>query len=137
MNYLKKAACQKTNIKLIFMKYIKLIHSFLGILPFVWFVSFLLILSIGFIHFGAMPKYGNLVDPYALNLRYLSLFSFFCGFLAYLAFYLWLGMSIIFIVFFKKKYTFNKTTSILFFIGVFGFFLFKYLFTDAFAWVID
>ena len=99
------------------MKYIKMLHSFLGILPFIWFVSFLLILLIGIFHFGYIPKYGNSVDPDALNLRYLSLFSFFCGFLAYIAFYIWIGMSIIFLLFFKKKFSFNKTTTILFIIG--------------------
>jgi len=119
------------------MKGIKIAHSVLGIIPFIWFVSFLLILLIGIFHFGYIPKYGNSVDPYALNLRNLSLFSFLCGFLAYIAFYTWIGMSIIFLLFFKKKFSFNKTTTILFIIGVLGFFIFKYLFSDVFAWVID
>ena len=119
------------------MKYIKILHSFLGILPFIWFLSFLIILAIGIIHFGYLPKYGNLVDPYALNIRYLSLFSFFCGLCAYVAFYLWIVMSIIFITFLRKEFSFNRTTTILFIIGVLGFFVFRYLFSDVFAWVID
>ncbi len=54
------------------MRLIKKIHSFLGLLPFIWLVFFLLLLLIGTLHFGYAPKEGNPVDPYELGLDWLS-----------------------------------------------------------------
>jgi hypothetical protein len=119
------------------MKYIKLLHKVLGVIPFIWFISFLLILLIGTINLGYVPKYGNLIDPYALNIDILSSLHVFCAFLAYIAFYLWLTLSAIFLVFFKKEFSLNKLSTVLFIIGVVGFFIFKYIFTDVFLWVVD
>ena len=119
------------------MKTIKSIHSILGIIPFIWFLSFLLILIIGIIHFGYIPKEGNPVDPYKLGLDLLNIFCGLCGVFAYVAFYLWMLMSIILIIFFRKKYTFNKTATFLFIISVLGFFVFRYGFPDVFGWVLD
>ncbi len=46
-------------------------------------------------------------------------------------------MGIVFIIFFKEKNLFSRITTILFIIGVAGFFVFKYLFPDVFGWVLD
>lgn len=118
------------------MKALKIIHSILGIIPFLWFMSFITILAIGMIKLGHVPKYGNPLDPTSLNMNVLSVFSFLCGLCAYISFYLWIGMSLI-LLFFRSNYSFHKLNTVLFFIGVGGFFVFKYLFPDVFAWVID
>lgn len=119
------------------MRYIRLFHSILGIIPFIWFLSFLLILTMGIIHIGYVPKYGNPIDPYALNLDVISYLHFIFGLCAYLAFYLWIGMSIILVIFFKKKFSFHRASTILFIIGVSGFFIFRYIFPDVFGWILD
>lgn len=119
------------------MKTIKSIHSILGIIPFIWFLSFLLILIIGIAHFGYIPEEGNIVDPTALGLYWLNVFCVLFGIAAYLAFYSWILMSIILIIFFRKKYTFNKTVTFLFIISVLGFFVFRYGFPEVFGWVLD
>jgi len=119
------------------MKLIKITHSFLAIIPFAWFVCFLIILFAGIIHFGYVPKEGNPVDPYKLGLDWLSMILTICSVGAYMAFYLWTAMSLIFMAFFRSKKLLNRNTTILFTIGVAGFFLFKYLFPDVFGWVLD
>ncbi len=119
------------------MKIIKSIHSILGIIPFIWFLSFLLILIIGITHFGYIPKEGNAVDPTALGLYWLNAFCVLFGIVAYLAFYSWILMSIILIIFFREKYTFNKTATCLFIISILGFFVFRYGFPGVFGWVLD
>ena len=55
---------------------------------------------------------------------------------SYLAFFLWIVIGICFI-FFKSKDLFNRATTILFIIGVLGFFIFRYIFPDVFGWVLD
>ena len=119
------------------MKLIKIIHSFLAILPFAWFVCFLIILFAGIIHFGYVPIEGNLVDPYKLGLDWLSIILTIFSVGAYMAFYLWIAMSVVFIIFFKGQKLLNRTTTILFVIGISGFFIFKYFFPGVSGWVLD
>lgn len=117
------------------MKIIKFAHSFFGIIPFIWFSCFLLILTIGIVHFGYVPKEGNPVDPYKLGLDWLSIIITIFSFIAYISFYLWILISIIILL--KREKLFNKISTILFIIGVSGFFIFKYLFPEVFGWVLD
>lgn len=119
------------------MKLIKIIHSFLAILPFAWSVCFLIILFAGIIHFGYVPIEGNPVDPYKLGLDWLSIILTIFSVGAYMAFYLWIAMSVAFIFFFKSKNLLNTSTTILFVIGVTVFFIFKYLLPGVFGWVLD
>lgn len=118
------------------MRLTKLIHSFLGVIPFIWFITFLIMLFIGISHFGFVPKEGNPVDPYKLGLDWLSVVITICSAFAYIAFFLWIGLGIT-IIFLRKKGSFNKTTTILFIIGVSGFLIFKYLYPEVFGWVLD
>jgi hypothetical protein len=116
-------------------KIFKILHSILGIIPFLWFLAFLMIILLGTIKLGYVPKYGNIIDPYALKIGAITKAHFFLGISALLAFYIWLVMSAIF--FFIKGFSFNKITTILFFVGVIGYLTFKYLFPNVFAWVMD
>ena len=119
------------------MKLLKLIHSSLGVMPFVWFMLFLSILMVGTIHLGYIPKYGNHIDPDALNISTLSTIHLISAFFAYLAFYLWILISIIMKYYFKMNFSLNRITTIFFFIGVLGFFVFKFIFKQYFLWVMD
>lgn len=119
------------------MRVIKFIHSFLGLIPFVWLISFLIILFIGIIHFGYVPKEGNPVDPYKLGLDWLTIIMTICFVGAYIAFYLWIILSVIIFTLIKKRQVFNKVTTVMFFIGVLGFFIFRYLFPSVWGWVLD
>jgi hypothetical protein len=119
------------------MRLIKFVHSFLGLIPFVWFITFLIMLFSGISYFGYVPKEGNPVDPHKLGLDWLTLFITLCSVAGFIAFFLWIVMSIAFIIFFRKKNSFNKVTTILFVIGVSGFFIFRYIFPDVFGWVLD
>ena len=119
------------------MKIVKIIHSILAILPFVWFITFLLQLVIGIIHFKAIPKEYLFDDPSSMGLDKLGLFSTLCILAAVPAFFLWILMSIILLIFFRKQYSFNKPATILFFIGVAGFFIFRDGFPEVFGWVLD
>ena len=119
------------------MKYIKILHTALCIIPFIWFVLFLIILIIGTIHFGEIPKYGNLTDPYALDLDKISLVEALFSFLGYLSFFLWPLLTAIIYIFFRNKIIMNKLSIILFIIGIVGFFIFRYGFSETFLWVVD
>jgi hypothetical protein len=119
------------------MRLLKFIHSFLGIIPFIWLTCFLVMLLIGIIHFGYIPKEGNPVDPYKLGLDWLSVIITICSVCAYIAFYLWIALCVVLIIFFKGKELINRNTTILFIIGMSGFFIFKYLFSEVFRWVLD
>ena len=119
------------------MKDYKTLHTVLGIIPLAWFISFLLILLIGTIHFGYVPEYGNPIVPYALHLDFLSIIHFILGVFAYLVFFPWILLTIHLIFSYNKQMCLNKLSVILFSIGVSGFFIFKYLLTDNFAWVMD
>jgi hypothetical protein len=119
------------------MKYIKILHTALGIIPFAWLISFLIMLIIGTIHFGYVPKYGNPIDPYALGLDWINIIELWLGFLGYLSFFIWPLLTAILYIFFRNKITLNKLSMLMFFIGITGFFIFRYGFSEAFLWVVD
>ena len=119
------------------MKYIKILHTALGIIPFVWFVLFLIILIAGTIHFGEIPKLGFAKDPYALGLDKLSIIEALFSFLGYLSFFIWPLLTAILYVFFRNKIKLNKLSMVMFFIGITGFFIFRYGFSETFLWIVD
>ena len=119
------------------MKYIKQFHTILGIVPFVWFISFLSILIIGTIKLGYIPEYGNIIDPEALKIKTLGLFHFLFFMAAYCSFYLWIIFSIVLVVLYKRRFIPNTLSLILFLIGVLGYFIFKFVFSKNFLWVFD
>ena len=119
------------------MKYIKTLHTALGIIPFVWFVLFLIILIAGTIHFGEIPKLGYAQDPYALGLEKLSIIEALFSFLGYLSFFMWPLLTAILYVFFRNKIKLNKLSMVMFFIGITGFFIFRYGFSETFLWIVD
>jgi hypothetical protein len=119
------------------MKYIKTLHTTLGIIPFIWFIFFLTMVIIGTIYFGNIPKYGNPIDPYALGLDWINIFEAFFSVLGIISFFLWPLLTIILYIFFRNKIILNKLSIILFIIGIVGFFVFKYGFTETFLWVAD
>jgi hypothetical protein len=119
------------------MKSLKIIHTALGIIPFLWFISFLFILMIGTIKLGYIPEYGDQIDPYALNLHSLSFIHFWLFILSFFAFFLWLTGTVVIMIFFRKKDSLNNLSTALFITGTAGFFIFKYGLTDYFAWVFD
>ena len=125
------------NINNQFVKYIKTLHTALGIIPFIWFVLFLIILIAGTIHFGEIPQYGNPIDPYALGLDNVSLAALLFFILGHLSFFLWLILTTVIYIFFRNKIVLNKLSIILFLIGIGGFLIFKYGFTETFLWVFD
>ena len=116
------------------MKAIKLFHIILGSIPFAWLISFLLMLIIGTIHFGYIPRYGNIVDPYSLGLGWINIIEVALFFLSFLSFFLWPIFSAI--LFFNKE-ALSKISIIMYLVGVSSFFIFKYIFTSAFEWVMD
>jgi hypothetical protein len=118
------------------MKFIKILHAFFGIIPFAWLLSFLTILLIATIHFGYIPKYGNPIDPSALGLDQIEYVEVILAFCAFISFFIWTFLSLIFI-FFKSKIQLSKLPIFLFVIGVCGFFVLRYEFTDIFLWVVD
>lgn len=119
------------------MKSFRAIHTVLGIIPFLWLISFLLVLMIGTIKLGYIPEYGDHIDPYALNLHLLSLIHFWLYVLSIFAFFLWLAGTAVIMVFFGKKGYLNILSTALFITGTAGFFIFKYGFREYFAWVFD
>jgi hypothetical protein len=119
------------------MKFIKLLHIILGIIPFLWLISFLVILTIGTIHFGYIPKAGNPVDPYALGLDSINRFEVGLVLLSFIAFFLYIPLTILLYILSKQKANPNNLSLILFTIGVGGFLIFRYIFTDVFLWVAD
>lgn len=119
------------------MKYIKILHTALGIIPFAWLCSLLLILFIGVFHFGYVPKYGNPVDPYALGLDWIYSFEVWLALFGFISFFVWPVLTVILYIFFKNKIVMNKLSIILFIIGIAGFFIFRYGFSETFLWVVD
>lgn len=119
------------------MKILKIVHSTLAIVPFIWLLSFLYILIVGIIHFGYIPHEGNPVDPYKLGLDNLNMFVGIMLGVSLLTTILWVLISIVCTVFLRGKFSLNKISTILFFIGVFGFLIFRYIFPDVFGWVLD
>jgi hypothetical protein len=119
------------------MKYVKTIYTILGVIPFLWLVSFVTILCVGTIRLGYIPKYGNRIDPDALNINFLSLVQAILAILAYIAFFLWIVITSLLVSYFRKKITPNRVSIYLFLIGVISFFILKYIFTEYFLWVED
>ncbi|MGG9962509.1 hypothetical protein [Ferruginibacter sp. SUN106] len=113
------------------------IHSFLGIIPLVWFLSFLSILAIGTFKLGYIPQYGNPVDPDTLHIGGLELLHSILFMMSIIAFFGWITVTIILLSFYKNSFVFNKTALVLFAIGVTGFLVFKYVFPGFGAWVFD
>jgi hypothetical protein len=58
-------------------KIFKILHSILGIVPFLWFLAFLIIILLGTIKLGYVPQYGNIIDPYALKIGAITKAHFF------------------------------------------------------------
>lgn len=119
------------------MKYFRILHKIFGVIPFVWFSVFLMILMIGIFKLRSLPKYGYSDDPNSLGIDLLSRIHLISAVSAYVAYYLWLVFTICWIAFFKKKFFIHKPSTILFFIGISGFFVFKYFFPEIFKWVMD
>jgi hypothetical protein len=113
------------------------IHSFLGIIPFVWLLSFLTILTIGTFRLGYVPQYGNVVDPYALHIGVLELLHNILFVVSIIAFFGWISVTIILFSFHKGSFVLNKTALVLFIIAVTGFIIFQYVFPGIGAWVFD
>jgi hypothetical protein len=119
------------------MKVVRIVHTVLGIIPFVWFVTFLLIFTIGAIHLGYIPEYGNAADPDSLNIGLLSGIHFALFLSGSLAFFIWVMLTIVLLIFFRKRISINRSSTILFSIGIIGFLIFKYILTASFLWVFD
>jgi hypothetical protein len=119
------------------MKYYKLLHRILGVFPLIWFVTFLTVVVTGVVRLRHIPIYGKSPDPYSLEINILGRIHLIAGLLAYVAFFLWLLLFIFGLFFFRKKFSLDKLSTIFFFIGVIGFFVFKYIFTGVFQWVLD
>jgi len=97
----------------------------------------MLILIFGTIRLGYIPNYGNVNDPYSLNLEPLTSLHSFISLPAFLSFFLWIAFGIVLFLFFKDSFSLNKLTTVLFLIGVSSFFILKYLFPGQFLWVMD
>lgn len=119
------------------MKTIKVIHSILGTIPFIWLILFLIVLVTGSFSIGHMPEYGDPIDPGSFNIRSLSFMHFVFYILSFISFFLWIIITTIVLMFFRKKIYLQKIPTVLFITGVAGFFIFKYAFTDNFLWVFD
>jgi hypothetical protein len=119
------------------MRIVRLILAFLGLIPFIWFVAFLVTLSIGIIKLGYIPQEGDLNDPYKLGLDWINIFLGIWGLFAYLAFYVWIITAISFFAYFRDKKMFNRKATVLFIIAVAGVLIFEYLFPGVFGWVLD
>jgi len=119
------------------MKYFKILHTVLGIIPFAWLCSLLLILFIGICHFGYVPQSGNPVDPYSLGLDWIYSFEVWLGLFGFLSFFLWPLVTVMLHIFYRNMIVFNKLSVILFLVGTIGFFVFRYGFTAIFLWVAD
>jgi len=112
-------------------------HSISGIIPFTWFILFISILAIGTFKLGYIPAYGNRIDPGDLHINFLVILHAIFLVLAVFAVISWVALSIIIYSFYKGYSLFNKTTLRLFFIGIGGFVVFKYIFPGTFAWVLN
>jgi hypothetical protein len=119
------------------MKFFKLLHIALSIIPFAWLCSLLLILVIGVFHFGYIPKYGNPIDPYALGLDWIYFFEVWLALLSFLSFFTWPLLTVMMYLLFKDKFAWNKLSIVFFITGIVGFFIFKYGFPETFLWVVD
>jgi hypothetical protein len=118
------------------MKSIQILHTIAGIIPFAWLLLFLAILGIGTVHLGYIPQYGNHIDPDSLNIHFLGFLHMIFGLLGTASTCVWVTLAAIMISS-TPKIALRKIPTILFFIGVGGFFLFKYAFTEQFLWVFD
>lgn len=118
------------------MKVIKAIQTILGYIPFIWFIFFVIILLIGTLKLGYVPKYGNVIDPYALNLELLSIIHVITATLSYLAVFVWILLTGILIIL-KRQIIINRTSFVFLLIGLVGFIIFKFFFTQIFLWVFD
>lgn len=116
---------------------IKVLHTVIGFIPFVWLVVFLTILGVGTISLGYIPEYGNKIDPSALSLDFLGYFNFIFWVLGFIGFWFWIVLTMVMIVFFKVKITTIKTSTIFFIVGATGYFLFNNVYTANFLWVFD
>lgn len=117
------------------MKAAKYIHIAMASVPLIWFVTFLLQLVAGIIHFKTIPAEYVQSDPCSLGLCWLNLIS---GILLFCTIFMipaWIVVGLIIWAIDKKLP--DKLSSILFFTGVTGFFLFKYFFPEVFGWVLD
>jgi hypothetical protein len=119
------------------MRILKIFQTIIGVIPFIWFTLFLIILVGGLIHLGEIPKYGNILDPDALGFGKLSYYEAIFIILSFISFFLWFIITVVIYVFFKEKIKLNKLSLFLFLIGIGGFFLFRYVFTEQFLWVVD
>ncbi len=113
------------------MKLLKLIHWIISLIPFIWFVTFLIQVLIGIIHFKTIPREYVQTDPYSIGLLGLNYFSIILLMLSFLAVPAWFIISILILVINKKS--FPKISSLLFAIGVAGYFLFAFEFPDVFG----
>ena len=104
------------------MKFVRILHALLGIIPFLWFISFLYVLVKGIFYLGYIPKYGNPVDPYELGLvDWVYDIEVWLTVLSFMSFFLWILITGVIYLFFRDKVAFNKASVILFMVGIGGF----------------
>jgi hypothetical protein len=119
------------------MKIVKILHSIFSIIPFIWLILILTILFIGFFKLGYFPKYGNIIDPNTLGLRLLNILSVIVLFGSFISCIIW-TLIVIYIISQEKGLNIFKTApTFLFFIGISGFIILNYIFTDYYLWVLD
>lgn len=117
------------------MKVAKVLYTIISIIPCIWFVTFLLQLLIGTIHFKTIPKEYLQSDPCSIGLCALSLYSATLLVISFYAIFIWAIMSITVLKVNKK--TFFNLPAILCMISILGYFVFAYGFPEVFGWVLD
>ena len=105
-----------------------------------WAITFILSLSIGTFYIGHIPVYGIDPDPHSLDsflpdaIQGINLFSFFFSFVAFFA---WPLLTIHLLL---NKASFSRTEKLLqlsALLSILIFFMFRFIYTDQFAWHFD
>jgi hypothetical protein len=117
------------------MKVAKALYTIISIIPFIWFVTFLLQLLIGIIHFKTIPREGIQSDPCSIGLCTLHLYSAMLLAVSVFAIAVWAIMSVTLLT--VKKKSLSKPSTLLCIISVIGYFVFAYGFPEVFGWVLD
>lgn len=120
---------------------IKNIHKYISIVPFVWFVIFIMFVIVGTIVIGHLPVFAKeIIEPD--NLPILGHFTTIEAILSYISFIIamiWPILTLIFwsICLYKKKYNFNIIPTILFIIALIGYLIFYKFYPEVLNWVAD
>ncbi|MDZ4845600.1 MAG: hypothetical protein SH857_08630 [Chitinophagales bacterium] len=119
------------------MEGIRQVNKWMGFIPAVSIMCWLVMVTIGVLMFGRLPIYGHDPDPYSLGIDWLDLialiFTFISLFTIPIGLIMTIGLKVGKVRFNRFEWISISTTIV----SVIAFFVLKYAMSETFLWVMD